>query len=77
MNDWDRDNLKFLLKADSACLKEWYEQSDADDRAYAQELLTAYNNELDETEATQLIEKSLELRSEFTEARSVLDKFRL
>jgi len=40
MNSRDKNNLKFLLNASPEILFEWYLQSSADDRAYAEELLT-------------------------------------
>jgi hypothetical protein len=46
MNEWDRDNLRFLLTSDKATLDEWYAQCDADDIAYALELMKAYKSEL-------------------------------
>jgi hypothetical protein len=46
MNEWDRDNLRFLLTSDKATLDDWYAQCDADDIAYALELLKAYKSEL-------------------------------
>jgi hypothetical protein len=45
-NEWDRDNLNFLLNTDDTCLKHWHAQADADDLVYAQELLAAYSEEL-------------------------------
>jgi hypothetical protein len=45
-NQWDRDNLEFLLNTKGDDFHAWYAQSDADDRAYAQELMDAYSLEL-------------------------------
>lgn len=46
LNDWDRDNLNFLLNADRKTLDEWYAQCDADDIRYALELMKAHKSEL-------------------------------
>lgn len=46
LNEWDRDNLNFLLNADRKTLDEWYEQCDADDIRYALELMKAHKSEL-------------------------------
>ena len=47
MNKRDRDNLQFLMNAGEQVLAAWFEQADADDVEYAQELLAAYESELD------------------------------
>ena len=45
-NEWDRDNLNFLLNVKGDDFAAWYAQSDEDDKAYAQELMDAYSREL-------------------------------
>jgi len=72
-NDWDRDNLKFLLNSPPEVLKEWEAAMDPDDLVYAQELLDAYAEEL-RVEATFLkTEAELSLLCEYNTAKSVLD----
>lgn len=73
-NDWDRDNLNFLLMADSKCMKEWYEQADLDDLVYAQELLDAYAKELQYYAQDVLIEDSLMRTDKFVDAMRVIEK---
>ena len=46
MNDWDKDNLNFLLTIDSKTFEDWLEQADEDDIDYAIELLRAAKSEL-------------------------------
>lgn len=46
MNDYDRENLQFLLNADEETLKDWYGKVDVDDHEYASELLALYSEEL-------------------------------
>ena len=46
MTEHDRDNLNFLLKCSEESLRDWYEQASEDDRAYANELLDAYEEEI-------------------------------
>jgi hypothetical protein len=48
MDDHDRANLEFLLTATPEALKEWSEEVTQDDLDYAQELLDAYQLELDQ-----------------------------
>jgi len=48
MNKRDRDNLQFLMNAGEQVLSAWFEQADADDVEYAEELLAAYEAELDQ-----------------------------
>ena len=47
MNQHDRDNLNFLMTASDEVLREWYSMASEDDLLYAQELLSAYEMELD------------------------------
>jgi len=78
-NEWDRDNLNFLLSTDDACLKHWHAQADADDLVYAQELLAAYSEELILKAKELRIECEMELKGTHEASvviNGVLDKFR-
>ena len=46
MNDWDKDNLNFLLTVSSETFEDWLSQADEDDIDYAIELLRAAKSEL-------------------------------
>lgn len=46
MNQRDQENLNFLLSVGEAGLREWYDQASEDDIEYAQELLSAYEMQL-------------------------------
>lgn len=46
MNDYDRDNLNFLLTASRATMREWHAQASQDDYDYAMELLAQAMTEL-------------------------------
>jgi hypothetical protein len=73
-NDWDRDNLNFLLNTRGDDFAAWYAQSDEDDKAYAQELMDAYSREL------KLRAEALEIEARLDntqEAQRVIDQFRL
>ena len=72
-NDWDRDNLEFLLNTKGDDFKAWFAQADEDDKAYAQELMDAYSREL------QLWAKDLEIEARLDnthEANMVIDKIK-
>lgn len=78
-NQHDRDNLKFLLSADEACLKDWHAQADEDDLLYARELLDAYAEELKLRAQELRIECELEAKGTHEAnkvIRGVLDKFK-
>lgn len=47
MNNYDKENLQFLLNADEKTLSDWYSTVNEDDHTYASELLSAYGLELD------------------------------
>ena len=46
MNDWDRDNLNFIMNASEKGFDEWLDQADNDDVAYALELIRMAKAEL-------------------------------
>jgi len=46
MNDWDRDNLKFIMETDDGAFDEWLDQADNDDVVYALELIRLAKAEL-------------------------------
>jgi len=73
-NDWDRENLNFLLNTKGDDFTEFWAQSDEDDKKYAQELMDAYAREL------QLKSELLEIESKLdnlTDARVILEKIAL
>jgi hypothetical protein len=72
-NEWDRDNLNFLLNTADTELKHWHAQADADDLAYAQELLAAYSLELKVKAEELRIEAELSVLCEYNTAKSLLD----
>ena len=39
MNDFDKENLEFFMRADKATMKEWYEWADQENLAYAMKLI--------------------------------------
>ena len=72
-NQWDRDNLMFLLTSDDHVLKEWHEQADADDLAYAQELFNGYAEELRLRSELVLVEAEME-KVGFSDANALINK---
>jgi len=72
-NDWDRDNLNFLLNSPPDVLAEWNAQADEDDHEYAQELLDAYAEELRLEAKDLLIEATMSLMFEYPDAKRVID----
>ena len=73
-NDWDRDNLNFLLNTKGDDFTAFWEQSDEDDKRYAQELLDAYSREL------KLRSEELEIEAmlvDTTNPKELLKKFAL
>ena len=72
-NDWDRDNLEFLLNTRGDEFKAWFAQADEDDKAYAQELMDAYSRELKLRAEELRIECELGLLQEYNTAKTLLD----
>ena len=71
-NQWDRDNLEFLLNTKGDEFKAWHAQADAEDLAYARELMDAYSLELRLRAQELEIEATIDLRG-MNEAKAVLD----
>lgn len=73
-NDWDRDNLNFLLNSSPETLKDWEASMDEDDLAYAQELLDAYAEELRVEAQFLRTEAELGLLLKYNDAQTLIDK---
>jgi hypothetical protein len=74
MNDWDRDNLNFLLFTKGEDFEAWYAQADADDLLYARELLDFHAQELKEEAEALRIEAEMAAMSEYHDALRVIAK---
>lgn len=72
-NDWDRDNLNFLINSPPDVIAEWNAQADEDDFEYARELLDAYAEELRLEAKDLLIESTMALMFEYPDAKRVID----
>jgi hypothetical protein len=72
-NEWDRDNLMFLLTSDDDVLQDWHNQADADDLAYAQELFDSYAEELRLRSELVLVEAEME-KNGFSDALELIHK---
>lgn len=73
-NEWDRDNLNFLLNTKGDEFKAWFAQSDEDDKVYAQELMDAYSRELKLRAEALEIEAKLSVSDNYPDARRVIDR---
>jgi hypothetical protein len=71
MNEWDYDNLMFLINTSEDVFQDWIEQADNDDVAYALELFKKHRDMISLRE--------IYLRDEitdFSDAKQILTKFR-
>ena len=75
-NEWDRDNLQFLLNTKGEDFQAFWDQADEDDRVYAQELMDAYSLELKIRSEELRVEAELAL-SNNQEANMVIKRFQL
>ena len=69
MNDWDRNNLNFILNSMDDAFEKWMMEASTDDLAYAMELVARYRRELSEIE-----DKLTEEITDFTEARQIINR---
>lgn len=74
MNQWDRDNLDFILNTSETEFANWMLQADADDINYALELIDTHRMELN---MKQTLLKDTGEDMDITQAKQVLDKFRI
>jgi len=74
MNDWDRDNLNFLLNADRETMEDWYHMATEDDFKYATELFRRARTELAMQELALVDDQAVE---DLDQAQAVLARFRL
>lgn len=78
MNDWDRNNLHFILDADEATLEDFYSWATEDDLAYALSLVREAKTELLIQEADILDEILTNATADdVTDASTMLRKFQL
>ena len=71
MNEWDYDNLMFLINTSEDVFQDWIEQADNDDVAYALELFKKHRD--------MIALREIYLRDEitdFSDAKLALTKFR-
>jgi hypothetical protein len=68
MNDWDKDNLRFLMNIDEATFEDWSAQASQDDIDYAMELIKAARLEIS-MQAAAIFDEVEDL----TDARVLLD----
>ena len=78
MNEWDRNNLHFILDSDEATLEDFYSWATEDDLAYALSLVRQAKTELLIQEAEILDELLTDATAaDVSDACSVLRKFQL
>jgi len=72
MNDYDRNNLDFIMKLDKDRVEAWFDEMDDEDREYAQSLLDQYEEELNIKE---VMTDNLYIK-DLTLAKNVINKIR-
>ena len=77
MNQWDRDNLQFILNADEETFAQFLLDSSDDDVEYALELIQQAKAELSVQEFELQENKAEEQGMDLSAAQSVLARFRL
>jgi hypothetical protein len=78
MNDWDRNNLHFILDSDEATLEDFYSWATEDDLAYALSLVRQARTELLVQEAEILDELLTDATADdVADASAVLKQFQL
>jgi hypothetical protein len=76
MNEHDRKNLDFLLKAEPETIRDWAKKMQGDDIVYAQELLMQHARDLRERSREILVEAEMaRLDNSYDLARDCLRKF--
>ena len=78
MNDFDRENVNFLLNASKEDMEDWYLHATEDDYTYALEIIRRARTEL-EMQELEFIDCEVECMTEFefTPVMKMLSKFAL
>ena len=74
MNNWDKGNLDFILNSTDADMEDFLSWASDEDLRYALELIQLAKAEL-EVEEIEMLET--EADEDFSQARAVLERFRL
>ena len=69
MNDWDRNNLNFILTSMDDAFEKWMMESKTEDIEYALELIARHKRELANIE-----EKLYDDVTDFTEALAIINR---
>jgi hypothetical protein len=80
MNEWDRDNLNFIMSCSNEEFQAWFDQATDDDITYALELIVQSRCELLEQEFEVFNRESERLmlkHGKYPEASAILNKFLL
>ena len=80
MNEWDRDNLSFIMSCSDEEFKAWFDQATEDDITYALELIKQSRCELLEQEFevhNRESERLMLKHGKYPEATAILNKFLL
>jgi hypothetical protein len=76
MNDWDKDNLMFIMKSDYKTFNEWMNQANDEDIVYALKLIAEYKKEQD-MELKRMEASHYPETKDYTQVKQLLEKFRL
>ena len=78
MNEWDRNNLHFILDSDEATLEDFYSWATEDDLAYALSLVWQARTEL-LVQETEILDELLTdaTAADVAEANTMLKQFQL
>jgi hypothetical protein len=74
MNNWDKENLNFILNSDDADMEDFLSWASDEDLAYALELIQLARAEL-ELEEILMLDAQDDLDT--TQAQAILERFRL
>jgi hypothetical protein len=80
MNEWDRDNLSFIMSCSDEEFKAWFDQASDDDISYALELIAQSQAEVVEKQFdvyNRESERIMLKHGKYPEASAILSKFLL
>jgi hypothetical protein len=74
MNNWDKENLNFILNSDDADMEDFLSWASDEDLAYALELIQLAKAEL---ELEEILMLELDEDPDISQAQIILERFRL
>ena len=76
MNEYDKNNLDFLLSLDPKSFELWFEQASTDDLIYSMELIQQFKKEIEPFIGVLKNDFRVDNMKEYKEAKKIIEKIK-